>query len=193
MGGCVETKKDRRCEVRHQEAAEADQANGHARQRAGHADLVRPDQRRARRSRSGNTSRRRTTSGRPTGTTSPTAPTLGCPPRSRASPTTRRNKFKVRAVNSVGDGAESDESSPVTPRAQALTRNQRRAQHCDPDPRPPLRQLVPEAHSACGHNLQGQGNDDHREPDGPGWQHQLHLQGIQRQRLLDGARGTQLS
>ena len=72
--------------------------------------------------------------------------------------------FKVRATNATGTGPA--------------------------DPRQPLRQLVAEAHDARGHQLQVQGHDGDREPVEPDGQHQLHLQGVQQQRLLDGAGGT---
>ena len=96
-------------------------------------------------------------------------------------------QFKVRAVNATGNGAESDASTAVQPKAVGAGREFGRSRDRHADDLEPCGKLVLRGERRAGRVLlvqRGDGSD--RGPDGPVVEHELHLQGVQRQRLLDG-------
>ena len=101
--------------------------------------------------------------------------------------------FKVRATNATGTGPASDASTAVAPVDEALTAGSITHNTATLTLANHSRELVAEAHDPGEHQLQVQGHDGDREPFQPDGQHQLHLQGVQQQRLLDGARGAYVS
>ena len=97
-------------------------------------------------------------------------------------------QFKVRAVNATGNGAESDASDASDARGRDPVGKQRGGRHCDPHHQQLQRLLVLQGQCRAARVLLiRRGERRQRRSHGPVHEHELHLHGLQRQRLRDRA------